>query len=134
METLITPALKDDILNDFISRNMKFRIFVPDESSKFQISDDMYIAIIEQFKNMSLLIIESSSSCGTYFINLTANAHDFFKHGGFKVKEEILEAEINKLGLELEALSKELEPKFLERAQNIATISNAVLSMIFHFK
>ena len=44
-------------------------------------------------------------------LSRNAEAHDFFNRGGFAVQEEILIANLNKLGLELEALSKELGPK-----------------------
>ena len=130
---MITPKIKDEILSSFIECGMSCETNIYNECEEFQLTHQEYAAVVSQLEEMNLL---KTNRCmdGTIFIFLTANAHDFFNRGGFAVQEEILKANINKLGLELETLSKELEPKFAEKAARITVIANNILSVVKFFE
>lgn len=85
-----------------------------------------------QFEKLNLLKAQRCMG-GTAHIALNAEAHDFFNRGGFAVQEEILKANLNKLGLELEALSKELGPKYLEKASTLTSLISSATSIIKFF-
>lgn len=88
--------------------------------------------ILEEFEKLDLLSIESTNDGIT--VTISAKAYDMHAHGGFTAQEELLKANINKLGYELDVLSKELEPKHLEKAEKISSIAMAVLSALTLFK
>lgn len=133
MKTIITPSLKDDILNDFISQGMSFATSFHENSLKFDTTFKVYEAIVKQFEEMNLLECDRMLG-GNAFINLTAYAHDFYNRGGFQAQEEILKANINKLGLELEKLSEDLEPKFAQRANTLSAIAANIVTALGLFR
>lgn len=83
-------------------------------------------------EKLELLTIESTNDGTT--VTISAKAYDMHTHGGFTAQEELLKANINKLGYELDVLSKKLEPELLETANKISSIAMAVLSALPLFK
>ena len=128
---LITPQIKDKILSDLISLDDSF-IDIEFDSicMQYEISSNQFEMVIKQFIEMGLF--ENKGGCigGNILLSPTMKAYDFLSHGGFYAQEEILKANINKLGLELELLSKELEPNFIEKANNISSIVNNIISFL----
>ena len=130
---LITPEIKDNILTDIISIDSYFIELTYDENAlKYSISPNQFAMIIKQFIRMGLLESkgEFMGGAGGIFITTTLDAHDFLSHGGFYAQEEILKANINKLGLELEALSKELGSDFIEKANKISSLASNIVSFL----
>ena len=136
---MITPEIKDEILGQFISSGMRFTINLKMHCHNFNITFDEFDAILRQFEKLNM---PKAQRCmcgtgivvgGTAHIALNAEAHDFFNRGGFAVQEEILKANLNKLGLELEALSKELGPKYLEKASTLTSLISSATSIIKFF-
>ncbi|WP_298032095.1 hypothetical protein [uncultured Alistipes sp.] len=64
---------------------------------------------------------------------VSADAHDFYNRGGFAGQEMLLKANIEKLGLELDKLAKDLTPEHLASAEKIASIGAAIMSAIGYF-
>lgn len=132
MENLITPSIKDDVLSYIVANydlnalysrcELKPLLEIVGSKSNLQ-------AIFNQFIRIGLIGKGTVSSLA-YSISVNIEAHDFLFHGGFIAQEEILKANINKLSLELEAISKELEPKFAEKAATISTIAANVTSFL----
>ncbi|WP_270544902.1 hypothetical protein [Butyricimonas paravirosa] len=132
MENLITPAMKDEILSILVANcelNRCLTSALPKPLLDIAKSRNNLQAIFNQFCKFGFL---SRGVIGSNSISVIVNieAHDFLSRGGFTAQEEILKANINKLGLELESLSKELEPKFAEKASTIMTIANNILSVV----
>ena len=127
---MITPEIKDEILGQFISSGMRFTINLKMHCHNFNIPFDEFDAILRQFEKLNLLKAQRYIG-GTAHITLNAEAHDFFNRGGFAVQEEILKANLNKLGLEL--LSKELGPKYLEKASTLTSLISSATSIIKFF-
>ena len=125
---MITCELKDKILCDIVSGAMVRTIDINESEMNYNIDRFTYDAVLEQFERYGF-ISQKHSLGGGRLITVKAEAHDFFNRGGFVVQEEILKGNIEKLGLELELLSKELAPKYLEKSNIIMSIANNILSV-----
>lgn len=136
MENLITPKIKDEILSFLVANynlnttysrcDLKPFLKIVDSKSNLQ-------AIFNQFVQLGLINNGTVSSM-CYSVSINIEAHDFLGRGGFTAQEEILKASINKLGFELDALSKELGPKFSERAATIASIAGNIATVLGLFR
>ena len=136
MVKLITPAIKDEILSFLVANyelnalysrcDLKPLLKIVDSKSNIQ-------AVFKQFERLGLISNGSVSSL-CYSVSLNVEAHDFLGRGGFVAQEEILKANINRLGLELENLSKELEPEYAEKASKITTIAASIATVLGFFK
>lgn len=130
---LITPQMKDLALAYLLSSNSLEIDICNHEFSEycgclpFQVK-----LILDEFEKLELLTIESTNDGTT--VTISAKAYDMHTHGGFTAQEELLKANINKLGYELDVLSKKLEPELLETANKISSIAMAVLSALPLFK
>ena len=126
---LITPKIKDDVLQFLIkSEEMPIEIDYENLAQELTISSDMLGLIIEQFADMNL--IKATDYIGGSLVWITANAHDFICHGGFMAQEEILKSNIEKLGLEIDLLAKELEPKYLDKLEKISSLGANIVSVL----
>ena len=67
-------------------------------------------------------------------ITVDVKAHDMWAHGGFTAQEEILKANIEKLDLQLQYLTKQLGPDYLDTASKISSIGSAIMSALPLFK
>ena len=131
---MITPKLKDEIINEILisfneSQTELIRIGY-DLAKDKDISELEFRVIIKQLAQYGLLSnVRNLTGC-TYDIRLEAKLFDFYNRGGFVVQEEILLANLEKLGYELDALSKEANPRLLDRISNIAKIAASIASAI----
>lgn len=136
MENLITPLIKDDVLA-YLVKNHELNTLCsstnPQPLLDISGSRNNLQAIFDQFCRLGLMK-QGSVRPTCYSVTLALEAHDLFSHGGFFAHEEILKANINKLGFELETLSKELEPKFAEKANVISTIAANVVTALGLFR
>ena len=130
---LITPQMKDLALEYLLpSNSLEIDINNRELSQYCGCLPFQVGLILEEFEKIELLTIESTNDGMT--VTISAKAYDMHTHGGFTAQEELLKANINKLGYELDVLSKELEPKHLEKAEKISSIAMAVLSALTLFK
>lgn len=129
---MITPELKDRILTEFVDLGMHLQTNTHEDSANYGIDSDTYRAILDQFERLGFLT-QSKYLGGLIMINLTADAHDFVRLGGFFGQEELLKANIQKLGLEIDMLCKELSPNLLEKAKTIASLGASILSSLDKF-
>ena len=67
-------------------------------------------------------------------IDIQIKAMDLYRHGGFTAEEELLRNNIEKLGMELDLLSKQLAPKFVEKASQLAQIGGAIMQGLTLFR
>ena len=130
---LITPQMKDLALEYLLSFNDSEVYPVISEVVEYSGCLQFQVNMIfDEFEKLDLI---SQISTNDYpIIEIKSKAYDLYAHGGFTAQEELLKANINKLGYEIEALSKELEPKHLEKAEKISSIAMAVLSALTLFK
>lgn len=126
---LITPQIKDDVLRYLVSSyDLPIDINYDELAQELSVSSDMLGLIIEQFANMNL--IKTQEYIGGCLVWITVDAHDFIRHGGFVAQEEILKSNIEKLGLELDLLAKELEPKHLDRLEKISSLAANIVGVL----
>ncbi len=131
---LINPKLKDDVLSTLLANgSMYIRCNINIPSDELDVSPDILEAILDQFERMGL-ISQTKMIGGNIDIRIKAEAHDLYSHGGFVAQEEILRANIEKLGFELDKLSKDLSPDLLDKANKLSGISSAILSALSLFK
>ncbi len=134
MITLITPELKDNIIKDLLSPGTMYVQCNINETAKEQdTSSDIIEAILDQFEELGLLR-QTKLIGGKINIYINANLHDLYNQGGFKAQEVLLRENINKLGLEIELLSKQLSPDLLEKANKLACIGSSIISALSLFK
>lgn len=131
---IITPQIKDKVLAELLSGDSPVFDFDYTDSETTFGFNPMYMKIIlDDFQDCGLIKSTYYGSAGAR-IHIKAKAMDLFNHGGFTAEEEILKANINKLGFELEVLSKQLEPKYLEIATNLSQIGSAIMQGLTLFK
>lgn len=136
MENLITPKVKDEILSFLVANNdlnVTCNSSLPEALLKLVGNKNNLQAILAQFCRLGLL---SRGIVNSHSISVCVNieAHDFLGRGGFVVHEEILKSNISKLEFELKVLSKELEPKFAEKASVISALCANIATVFGLFR
>lgn len=133
---IITPQLKDKLLIQLLSADSIRTTFTfsPEMEEELGMTSDMAQMIIKQFEEMGLLKATFFSNPFGARITLNAKAHDVYSHGGFTAQEEILKANIEKLDLQLQYLTKQLGPDYLDTASKISSIGSAIMSALPLFK
>lgn len=132
---MITNEIKDRILFDLTSQDKTSLDFSAIEmSQRLNIPFDIIVTVINHFIKIGFVRLPSWSKPSGGKIEVQVEAYDFANHGGYLVQEELLKANIQKLGLEIDVLEQELSPKGLESAEKIASISSAILSALSFFK
>lgn len=133
---LITPALKDKLLAYILSEDSaNIQLTFDEYDEELGMSDETISMILRHFYELGLLskLTFFSNPTGA-LMRVTVKAHDLWAHGGFTVQEEILKANIEKLDLQLQYLAKQLGPDYLETANKLSSIGNAILSALTLFK
>lgn len=130
---IITPKLKDDLLSNLVDRDLSKGLIPENECLSFGIDPCMYVAILEQFEDMHFLSLSKTKGC--IFIDVKVYMHDFVRRGGFVAQEELLKANIEKLGYEIDLLCKHLStPEFLEKVKTLSVIGSNILSSLAFFR
>ncbi|EGQ11790.1 hypothetical protein HMPREF9136_2632 [Prevotella dentalis DSM 3688] len=124
---LITPEMKDIVLADLLSADKpRFKFDYDNSQEEYGFAPSYTKMLLDQFQNLGLLKITYSYSDGAV-IEISTKAMDLYRHGGFKAEEELLKSNIEKLSLELQNLSKQLEPKYAEKASQLAQIAGTLM-------
>lgn len=142
---MITPKLKDKVLSCLCSEGMDFdthyqipkssflKELIDDEDKANSCTENELTSILSQFARLGFISGYFNNST-TIELEILVEAQDFYSHGGFQAQEEILKANIEKLGRELEVLAKELSPNHLDTANKLAGIGSAILAALPLFK
>lgn len=128
--TTITSVLKDKVL--FHLRDncpLEQMVFVPTKELLAETETDFETlrAILYQFERFGFfkeVIVGHENTSIIMYLEL----HDFASKGGFAVQEEIFKANIEKLGLEIDELRKQLSPDKLDTVNKISTIAAALFA------
>lgn len=124
---MITYKEKDKLVSyimyiGLIDFNIEYEKAFPDN----EVSKSEFFLMLRQFVDMGLLSRSKEITGGSSYIGVTANLHDLFVHGGFQAREYLLEANLQKLGYELDCLSKSNDQKVLERIDKISGIAASI--------
>jgi len=127
---LINPATKDKILT-YLVLNAKVEQFQSGDTASIleglAVDFDTFYAVMTYFERIGVLKELGLNRRGVHFILLT-EAHDFYLRGGFTFQEEVLEANIKKLVLEVDLLKKQIGPDQLDRVNKISSIASALFA------
>lgn len=126
--------MKDRVLADLLSADTpSFDFNYSNSLADYKVSPEYIKIILDEFSELGLVKLK-------YFygnsarIHVQAKAMDLHRHGGFKAEEELLKGNIEKLGMELDLLSKQLAPNYTEKAAYIAQIGSAIMQGLTLFK
>ena len=122
---MITPQLKDVILNAFTDKGTFVSFNIKALSNDFNINKDVLELIIDQFQNHNLMTLQKMLG-GRVDAYLTADAFDLVRLGGYTAREDILKLNIQKLQLEIDSLQE----SFPEKAETISTILGNIASVV----
>ncbi|MGM7552600.1 hypothetical protein [Myroides odoratimimus] len=130
---MITPELKDSILNQLINLFNDDREVISfyELATTLNTKPTLIEMILKQFYEQSLLSQYTPFlGEGEAYFELSANAFDLQYIGGFKAKEELLKLNLDKLSLEIESL-KNSTPETAERISTIIANIAAVATFMF---
>lgn len=128
---MLTSELKDKILKQLISVPPNYSIYsLTGEGANFGISDELFNSIIDQFKVLELITLRPTTH--GFVVICNASSINLINSGGFEAQDALLIANLEKLSLEIELLTKELSPNLLDRANKIASIVNSITGMVLH--
>lgn len=124
---MITPKMKDYILR-YIVENEDIRIMIDctTMASELNTTSVSIEKILNQFERLNLCKINNYYG-DTCDITVQAEADDLMFRGGFVFQEEILKANLDKLAIELEYLSKETSGTTLNRVYTMLSILGIIL-------
>lgn len=129
---MITSEIKDLVLSDFLSSPSGKVINVPDEALKYGVDGSTFTSLLLYY-HRHWFIEAAGNFYGILRVIPTVEAHDLIRLGGFVAQEDLLKSNIQKLGLEIDLLSKELaSSNLLEKAQTIASLGKSILSFLDH--
>lgn len=125
---MLTPTIKDQLLQ-YIVKNVELESHVFGHRGQLVnetgIADNLIQAALYQFERLGLLRDVAVGSLNFEF-RATADLHDFYLRGGFTVKEELLEKNIEKLMFEIDHLKKSLAPDQLDTANRLSSIVQGI--------
>lgn len=126
---IITPEIKDRILFFLVENSDVERLSqgnTKDILDELGVSFKTFNAVMNQFERFGFVSDLNLRESYSSFV-LLVEAHDFKFKGGFVMREEIFEANFNKLFLEIESLKKQLDPSSLDKLSKISTIASTLL-------
>jgi len=110
MSNYILPALKDKLLYELKDNRDRYKLVA--RGKEFGLQDDLLQSLIRQFDKMGLVtILQTFNGTGLQVIRVEVETDEFLLRGGFTFKEEILEKQLEKIILEIEAYKDQLSPK-----------------------
>ena len=124
---MITPELKDKVLNNLLSHNdVPYTFNIIQLANELNCSSDTIRAILDYFNRLNLISATNYTIGGDVIISLNVEASDMALRGGFVAQEELIKKNFEKLLLELDSLKSKF-PKNIETITSIiGNISNAL--------
>lgn len=124
---MITPELKDKVLNKLISFNdVTFDFDINNFAKEINCSEDTLCAILDYFVRLKLISNANYCFGGAALITLNVEASDMALRGGFVAQEELIKKNFEKLLLELKSLDSTLFKKTESLTNIIASLSTAL--------
>lgn len=126
----ISPGQKDKVLFHFRDNcPLEQLIYVPTKEllKDTQTDFETLRAILYQFERFGFFKEINVGNDNTSVI-MYAELHDFAHKGGFAIQEEVFKSNVEKLGLEIDNLRKQLGPDKLDRLNKISSIASALFS------
>ena len=107
---MITPELKDKVLNNLLSHNdVTYTFNIIQLANELNCSSDTIRAILDYFNRLNLISATNYTIGGDVIISLNVEASDMALRGGFVAQEELIKKNFEKLLLELDSLKSKLK-------------------------
>ena len=95
---MITPELKDKILNNLLSHNdVTYTFNIIQLANELNCSSDTIRAILDYFNRLNLISATNYTIGGDVIISLNVEASDMALRGGFVAQEELIKKNFEKL-------------------------------------
>lgn len=125
---IITPQDKDLIVDAIIGKKKVTFNFRYEDVPLTELSKEQFQLVINQLIEMKL--IDHSGYLDGGKVTVRAEMYDFYNHGKFWAQEQLLKTNLEKLGYELDALSKIAYPELTDRLVIIGQIAASITAVL----
>lgn len=125
---VIMPEEKDKIVNELINQKRNGFLFEYKDVPNLNISKVQFEKVMIELENMGMIKIEGYKNSGKIYPN--SKLDTFYRYGGFKMQDQILSNDLERLKLELENLKKTVDPSISEKVKAIAEIAASITSTL----
>lgn len=109
---VIMPEEKDKIVNELINQKTNGFLFEYKDVPNLNISKVQFEKVMIELENMGMIKIGGYKNSGRIYP--TSKLDTFYRYGGFKMQDQILSNDLERLKLELENLKKTMDPSISE--------------------
>lgn len=129
---VIMPEEKDKIVNELINQKRNGFLFEYKDVPNLNISEVQFEKVMIELENMGMIKIEGYKNSGKIYPN--SKLDTFYRYGGFKMQDQILSNDLERLKLELENLKKTMDPSISEeitgKVRILAEIAASITSAL----
>ena len=125
---IVMPEEKDKIIGELIKYNKNGFCFGYKDVPDMKISKVQFERVMVEIENMGMISIEGYKDGGKIYPN--AKLDTFYRYGGFKMQDQILSNDLERLKLELESLKKAVEPPVSDKIKTITEIAASITSAL----
>lgn len=123
---MMSPELKDKVLEYIVvnSPNLRMQSSLEEFAKEFQISNNVVEAILRQFDKKGLINFNPFIG-GGFYLEISADAHDYLFKGGYLGEYQYLEMQVQKLKNDLYSFESSI-PK--DKFDNLINTTNVILT------
>lgn len=113
---------------NFLIKKEMFFYFEYKNVPDLNISMVQFEKVMIELEDMGMLKIEGYKNGGKIYLN--SKLDTFYRYGGFKMQDQMLSNDLERLKLELESLKKTVEPPVSEKVKTITEIAASITSAL----
>lgn len=125
---VIMPEEKDKIVHELLNKEGNVFYFEYKNVPDLNISMVQFEKVMIELEDMGMLKIEGYKNGGKIYLN--SKLDTFYRYGGFKMQDQMLSNDLERLKLELESLKKTVEPPVSEKVKTITEIAASITSAL----
>lgn len=125
---VIMPEEKDKIVHELLNKEGNGFYFEYKNVPDLNISMVQFEKVMIELEDMGMLKIEGYKNGGKIYLN--SKLDTFYRYGGFKMQDQMLSNDLERLKLELESLKKTVEPPVSEKVKTITEIAASITSAL----
>lgn len=125
---VIMPEEKDKILYELLNKEENGFYFEYKNVPDLNISMVQFEKVMIELEDMGMLKIEGYKNGGKIYLN--SKLDTFYRYGEFKMQDQMLSNDLERLKLELESLKKTVEPPVSEKVKTITEIAASITSAL----
>lgn len=125
---VIMPEEKDKIVHELLNKEGNGFYFEYKNVPSLNISMAQFEKVMIELEDMGMLKIEGYKNGGRIYLN--SKLDTFYRYGGFKMQDQMLSNDLERLKLELENLKNAVEPPVSEKVKTITEIAASITSAL----